>query len=154
MKLMYSPAKHCNSVSQSREFVMPTSTQQSSNSCRYEHLNDPISGYQRGFLLRLIRSIGTPSAAHLLGNLSTLYSPELVIGTTPACCSDHQSFLSFGFPATAVFERNGMIADPMYHNTGDVSSREGYDFGQVVSIAKVTMAGVMSVAGWRVGEMV
>jgi hypothetical protein len=57
-----------------------------------------------------------------------------------------------GFPATAVFERNGWIADPMYHNTGDVSSREGYDFEQVKSIAKVTMAAVMSVAGWKVAE--
>jgi hypothetical protein len=40
----------------------------------------------------------------------------------------------------------------MYHNTGDVSSREGYDFEQVKSIAKVTMAAVMSVAGWKVAE--
>lgn len=29
------------------------------------------------------------------------------------------------------------VADPMYHNSGDVSDREGYDFEQVKAIAKV-----------------
>lgn len=100
--------------------------------------------------LGLPESIHLPEASYLLGNISHLYSPELLVGTTPACCSDHQSFLSYGFPASAVFERNGWIADPMYHNTGDVSSREGYDFDQIVSIAKVTMASVLTVAGWSV----
>lgn len=99
--------------------------------------------------LGLPESIETPEASALLHKLSQLYSPELVLGTTPACCSDHQSFLSFGFPATAVFERNGGIADPMYHNSGDTSQREGYDLSQIISIAKVTMAAVMTVAGWK-----
>lgn len=71
------------------------------------------------------------------------------MGRTSACCSDHQSFLSFGYPATQVFERNDWIADPMYHNSGDVSDRPGYDFGQIVSIAKVTLATVFEVAGWK-----
>jgi hypothetical protein len=94
--------------------------------------------------------IGTPEAAYLLGNLSHIYSPELVVGRTSACCSDHQSFHAFGFPATQVFERNGWILDPMYHNSGDLSQREGYDFDQIVSIAKVTMSAVLTVAGYRV----
>ena len=51
-----------------------------------------------------------------------------------------------------MFERNGWIADPMYHNSGDLSSREGYDFDQIVSIAKVTMSAVLTVAGYSVGE--
>jgi len=97
-------------------------------------------------------SIGTPEAAYLIGNLSQMYSPELLVGRTAACCSDHQSFLMHGFPATQVYERNGWIIDPMYHNSGDVSQRENYDFGQVVSIAKVTMAAVLTVAGYRVSE--
>lgn len=86
-----------------------------------------------------------------MGNLSALYSPELLVGRTAACCSDHQSFVEYGFPATQVFERNGPIADPMYHNSGDLSQREGYDFDQVASIAKVTMATVLTVAGYSVG---
>lgn len=39
-------------------------------------------------------SIGTPEASYLLGNISQIYSPELVVGLTSACCSDHQSFHS------------------------------------------------------------
>lgn len=42
--------------------------------------------------LGLPESIGTPEASWLVGNLSLLYSPELVVGRTAACCSDHQSF--------------------------------------------------------------
>lgn len=53
------------------------------------------------------RRIGAPAAADLLRKFAAIYSPELVIGTSPACCSDHQSFHGFGFPATQVFERNG-----------------------------------------------
>jgi hypothetical protein len=81
--------------------------------------------------------------------VSQIYSPELVVGSTPACCSDHQSFVAYGFPATQVFERNGWIADPKYHNSGDLSGREGYDFEQIVSIAKVTLASAMTVAGYK-----
>lgn len=43
----------------------------------------------------------------LVGNLSMTYVPELQVGTTPACCSDHQSFNEQGFVSTWVFERNG-----------------------------------------------
>ena len=89
-------------------------------------------------------------AAYLVGNVSQLYSPELVVGRTPACCSDHQSFVSYGFPATQVYERNGWIVDPMYHNSGDLTQREGYDFEQIVAIAKVVLATAMIVAGWQV----
>lgn len=39
-----------------------------------------------------------------------------------------------------VFERAGPIIDPMYHNSGDLSDRAGYDFVQVRSIAKVTVS--------------
>ncbi|GHJ89025.1 hypothetical protein NliqN6_5427 [Naganishia liquefaciens] len=97
-------------------------------------------------------TIGTPEAAYLLGNLSRIYSPELVVGTTAACCSDHQSFLPYAFPATQVFERNGPIVDPCYHNICDVSMRVGYDFDQILSIAKVTFAGLLSVAGFEIDE--
>lgn len=94
-------------------------------------------------------SIDLPEASYLVANISQMYAPELVVGRTAACCSDHQSFLQLGFPATQVFERNGWIADPMYHNSGDLSDREGYDPEQIKSIAKVTMATLFEVAGWR-----
>lgn len=61
--------------------------------------HDPKEPMQLGFPA----TIGTPEAAWLLGNLSQIYSPELVVGTTAACCSDHQSFVGYGFPATQVF---------------------------------------------------
>ncbi|GJJ16050.1 hypothetical protein Clacol_010329 [Clathrus columnatus] len=50
---------------------------------------------------------------------------------------------SRGFASTQVFERTGPIADPMYHNSGDLSRREGYDFEQIRSIAKVTFSLVL-----------
>jgi hypothetical protein len=94
-------------------------------------------------------------AAALLSNISSIYAPELTVGTTTACCSDHQSFwqygespsLSFalqltwiGFTATQVFERAGWIIDPQYHSSKDLSNRTNYDLDQVQSIAKVTVS--------------
>ncbi|KAI0696388.1 Zn-dependent exopeptidase [Cerioporus squamosus] len=35
--------------------------------------------------------IGTLEVAQLVANLSAIYSPELRVGFTPACCSDHQA---------------------------------------------------------------
>ncbi|KAH7092787.1 hypothetical protein BKA62DRAFT_722403, partial [Auriculariales sp. MPI-PUGE-AT-0066] len=78
----------------------------------------------------------TPIASHLVGNVSLLYSPELLVGITRACCSDTQSFLENGFIATEMFERAGPIADPMYHSSGDLINRIGYDVEQIRSIAK------------------
>ncbi|KAH9915316.1 uncharacterized protein B0H18DRAFT_886056 [Fomitopsis serialis] len=102
--------------------------------------------------LGLPASIGSVEVMQLVSNISAIYSPELVVGTTRACCSDHQSFHELGFPATQVFERAGPIADPMYHNSGDLSDREGYDFGQVRSIAKVQFATLLHAAGFDLPE--
>jgi len=96
--------------------------------------------------------IGTPEVTQLVANISTIYSPELQIGITPACCSDHQSFHEQGFPATQVFERAGPIADPMYHNSGDLSDREGYDFDQLYAIAKVQFATILHAAGFELSN--
>ncbi|KAJ6538515.1 Zn-dependent exopeptidase [Mycena vulgaris] len=99
--------------------------------------------------LGLPATIGTPEVTQLVANVSGIYSPELRVGITTACCSDHQSFHEQGFPATQVFERAGPIADPMYHNSGDLSDREGYDFGQVKLIAKVQLATLLHSAGYE-----
>lgn len=102
--------------------------------------------------LALPEKIHTPEASYLVSNVSALYAPTLVVGRTGACCTDHQSFLTYGFPATALFERNGPIADPMYHNSGDVSDRIGYDFEQIKTIARVTLATALEAAGAKLGK--
>ncbi|KAI9511150.1 Zn-dependent exopeptidase [Russula earlei] len=100
--------------------------------------------------LGLPEIIGTPEVTQLVANISTMYAPELTVGFTPVCCSDHQSFHFQGFPATQVFERAGLIADPMYHNSGDISERIGYDLEQVRSIAKVQQfATLLHAAGFH-----
>jgi hypothetical protein len=93
--------------------------------------------------------IGSPEVTELVSKIAGLYSPELTVGITSACCSDHQSFHEQGFPASQVFERAGPIADPMYHNSGDLSDREGYDFDQLFAIAKVQFATVLHAAGFE-----
>nr|GAT44379.1 Zn-dependent exopeptidase [Mycena chlorophos] len=102
--------------------------------------------------LGLPARIGTPEVAQLIANVSALYSPELRVGYTAACCSDHQSFHEQGFPATQVFERAGPIVDPMYHNSGDLSDREGYDLEQIKSIAKVQLASLLHTAGYEISK--
>ncbi|KIY49479.1 Zn-dependent exopeptidase [Fistulina hepatica ATCC 64428] len=99
--------------------------------------------------LGLPHSIGTPEVADFVTKVASIYSPELTVGYTTACCSDHQSFHEQGFPSTQVFERAGPIIDPMYHNSGDLSDRVGYDLEQARSIAKVQFASLLHVAGFE-----
>lgn len=93
--------------------------------------------------------LSTTTATAHIWSIADIYAPELEQGYTPACCSDHQSFWENGFPATWVFERNGPIADPMYHNSGDTTNRTGYDINQLASIAKVVTASLLDVAGFE-----
>jgi len=54
-------------------------------------------------------------------DLTRLYVPELPIGLSASCCSDHQSFTENGFPAIGYFEHEGGASDyPAYHKTDDV----------------------------------
>lgn len=46
--------------------------------------------YQAIALCNVLVRIGTPEVAQLVANISSLYSPELEVGFTSACCSDHQ----------------------------------------------------------------
>ncbi|KIJ61219.1 hypothetical protein HYDPIDRAFT_97040 [Hydnomerulius pinastri MD-312] len=102
--------------------------------------------------LGLPMEIGTPEVTELVAKVAGIYSPELTVGYTAACCSDHQSFHEQGYPATQVFERAGPIADPMYHNSGDLSDRLGYDLHQVKSISKVQFATLLHAAGFDLPE--
>ncbi|TBU22152.1 Zn-dependent exopeptidase [Dichomitus squalens] len=93
--------------------------------------------------------VGTAEVTQILANVSAIYSPDLKVGYSPyPGGSDHQRFHEYGFPAAQVEERIGLIADPMYHDSGDLSEREGYDFEQIQSIAKVELAAVLHVAGF------
>ncbi|OZJ02100.1 hypothetical protein BZG36_05212 [Bifiguratus adelaidae] len=87
----------------------------------------------------------TKEVIALAANITNLYAPELVTGETMACCSDHQSFWELGYASTQFFERNGPIADPMYHNSNDLAYREGYDFKQLGEITKAMFATVLAV---------
>jgi len=89
----------------------------------------------------------TPTLTSLLQTTVREYTPELIVGTTTACCSDHQSFFQRGYAATAIFERNGAIADPMYHNVGDLFNRAGIDLnGQYQLLVKAYFAMVATLA--------
>jgi len=108
----------------------------------YRALDEPLQ-------LGLPDIIGTPEANQLVANISGIYSPELIVGYSPACCSDHQSFYALGYPGTQVFERAGPIVDPMYHNSGDLSDREGFSFEQLYGISKVQFATLLHMAGFE-----
>jgi len=84
----------------------------------------------------------------LLLNISRTYVPTgLTFGTTTACCTDHSSFYNQGFAATSYFERNGNIADPQYHKSGDLVNRAGYDIElQYPLITKAVFAGLLTLA--------
>jgi len=89
----------------------------------------------------------TPALNSLLGQIAKEYVPQLTIGTSSACCTDHASFYNQGFPAASYFERNGAIADPMYHNVGDLVFREGYDLpAQYPAITRAILAGAATIA--------
>ncbi|CDO75055.1 hypothetical protein BN946_scf184757.g10 [Trametes cinnabarina] len=97
--------------------------------------------------------MGTKELTDILQTVAAIYSPELTAGYFPyPGGSDHQSFHEQGYPAAQVYERAGYTKDPMYHSTGDLSDREGYDFEQIKSIAKVELATILHVAGFDLEE--
>jgi len=90
----------------------------------------------------------TPALEAIAREAVTTYVPELTIGITTACCSDHQSYYNRGFPATGFFERNGPIADPQYHKSEDLVARTGYDIeGEYTALTRATLATLATVAG-------
>jgi Zn-dependent M28 family amino/carboxypeptidase len=86
----------------------------------------------------------------LLTNISKTYVTQLTVGTTTACCTDHSSFYNQGFPATSFFERNGAIADPQYHKSGDLVNRAGYDITlQYPLIVQAVYASLLTIAQYQ-----
>lgn len=89
----------------------------------------------------------TPALNTLLTNISKTYVSQLTLGTTTGCCTDHSSFYNQGYAATSYFERNGAIADPQYHKSGDLVNRAGYDIElQYPLIVRALFAGLLQVA--------
>ncbi|KAH0833986.1 hypothetical protein J3R83DRAFT_11220 [Lanmaoa asiatica] len=119
--------------------------------------------------------IGTPEVAELVTKLAAIYSPELTVGYTAACCSDHQvcavrfpwrkssmviryslkSFHQQGYAATQVFERAGPSKSfsLSYENRCDLSERPGYDLNQVRYISRVQFATLLHAAGFELPEV-
>jgi len=98
-------------------------------------------GIQNGFPNRN----ADPILIDLVTAITSLYTPEVESCETTVCCSDHQSFTENGFSATQFFERCGAIADPMYHNIGDVIKRDGLDIdGQTLSLSKACVAAALT----------
>lgn len=90
----------------------------------------------------------TPELQNIAKAATSTYVPELTIGTTTACCSDHQSYYTRGLPATGFFERNGGIADVQYHKSADLVERVNFDIeGQYTQLTKAILASVAILAG-------
>jgi len=99
-------------------------------------------GIQAGFPTRYRDLILTDLAIQTMNT----YTPEIETCTTSVCCSDHQSFYEQGYAATQFFERCGSIADPQYHNAGDVVKRDGFDIeGEMLSMTKAVSAVALTV---------
>lgn len=74
-------------------------------------------------------------------------SSELTVGSTTACCSDHQSFVENGFPSAGFVEGGGYTIDPQYHRVGDVVDRIDYDVRQIALHTKGILASLATIAG-------
>ncbi|KAI5988668.1 hypothetical protein EDC04DRAFT_2992499 [Pisolithus marmoratus] len=117
---------------------------------------------------KVCRIIGTPEVTQLVANISAIYSPELTVGFTVVCCSDHQSFHEQGYPATHLFERAGPSEINPHQSIVRVNydygafscrsyvpqqcDRPGYDLNQVRSICKVQFATLLHAAGFDLPE--
>ena len=78
-------------------------------------------------------------------SLATLYVPQVAVGRSASCCSDHQSFTENGFPAIGYFENEGGASDyPHYHKSTDLV--EYVDFDNALLISKAYLATFMTFA--------
>ncbi|KAH9916266.1 Zn-dependent exopeptidase [Epithele typhae] len=92
---------------------------------------------------------GSPEVVAILERTAALYSPSSKLGT---CEPDHVSFYEVGFPSSILAERIGWFNDPAYHDSTDLSSREGYSFQHIKDIAKTQLAAALHVAGYDLRE--
>jgi len=78
--------------------------------------------------------------------ITALYVPNLPIGLSNSCCSDHQSFTEAGFSAIGYFENTAGASNyPFYHTSQDLP--EHVNITQVLLESKAMMAAVLTYAG-------
>ncbi len=89
--------------------------------------------YSTGWLLEFVNS------------LTQAYVPSLGVGSSPSCCSDHQSFFEQGYPAVGYFENPYTASDyPHYHKSTDlpqyINWRQLHLIVQAIAAAAATLA--------------
>jgi len=62
-----------------------------------------------------------PNLLKAANEITELYVPDLGVGISNSCCSDHQSFTEAGFSAIGYFEHEGSASNyPYYHTSFDL----------------------------------
>jgi len=80
-----------------------------------------------------------------VNDLSRTYVPNLGVGLSSSCCSDHQSFYEQGFPAVGYFENEGSASDyPNYHKSTDLP--QYLNFNQITLMSKAIAAATLTIA--------
>ncbi|KAI6038906.1 Zn-dependent exopeptidase [Pisolithus marmoratus] len=122
--------------------------------------------------LGLAQFIGTPEVTQLVANISAIYSPELTsscmdmnirvsLVESPSMNRDTLQLTSSNVQVQVrlihINPLSGLtmvlaVADPMYHNSWDLSDRPGYDLNQIRSICKVQFATLLHAAGFDLPE--
>jgi len=80
-----------------------------------------------------------------VNDITRMYVPNLGVGISNSCCSDHQSFFEEGFPAVGYFENTGRASDyPYYHTSNDLP--QYINFQQITLMAKAIAAATLTIA--------
>lgn len=80
-------------------------------------------------------------------DLARQYVPDLLVGSSASCCSDHQSFTENGFPAIGYFENEGSASDyPHYHQSSDLLDLDVLDLELAKLISQACAATLMTFA--------
>ena len=72
--------------------------------------HEHVRTYEHARVRTHIRTHATPVGgigAMRTEGLAEQYVPEIKVGSSSSCCSDHQSFTENGFPAIGYFENEG-----------------------------------------------
>jgi len=82
---------------------------------------------------------------NIANGLAEQYVPEIKVGSSSSCCSDHQSFTENGFPAIGYFENEGSASDyPHYHKSTDLP--EFVDAENMQLVSKACLSTLMTFA--------
>jgi len=111
-------------------------------------LNGDMLGYKlpaQPITLGMKDRFVAPWLLSVANSITSLYVPQLPIGISPSCCSDHQSFTENGFSAVGFFEHQGSASDyPDYHKSTDLPGN--LNFNQMVLHCSAIMANALTFA--------